>query len=75
MRLTYDPEADALAIVLREDLVLADSADVAEGVTALLDGNGRLIGLEILDASEHVGLDGLSRVAIERLPLTLSLQA
>ncbi|MBI2910723.1 MAG: DUF2283 domain-containing protein [Chloroflexi bacterium] len=75
MRLTYDPEADVLAIVLREDLVLEDSGDLAEGVTALLDGEGRLIGLEVLDASERVGQEGLSRVAIERLSLTLSLPA
>ncbi len=67
MRMTYDPEADALAIVLREEVTVEDRTDLEDGVTAWLDGQGHLIGLEVLDASERMGRDPLCRFAVERL--------
>ena len=72
MRITYDPEADALAILLREDLQCDGSTDIEEGVTAWLDGGGHLIGLEILDARERLGPDPLACVSIERYPMPAS---
>jgi len=71
MRITYDPEVDALYIGLRE-ATAADSMDLEEGVTADLDGDGHIIGLEVLDARERLGGDALTSVALERLPLTVS---
>lgn len=69
MRISYDPEANALAIVLREDVKLEDAIDLEEGVTADLDGEGHVIGLEILDARARLGPDPLACVTIERFPV------
>ena len=44
MKITYDPEADALYIELR-DARPGDSMDIEEGVTVDLDGEGHIIGL------------------------------
>ena len=53
MKITYDPEGDALYIRLRE-VDLADSTDLEEGVTVDLDAEGHIAGLEILDASKRM---------------------
>ena len=68
VRISYDPHADALYIQLRT-VPPADSIDLEEGVTADLDQDGHVVGLEVLDATERLGADALSRVALERLPL------
>jgi uncharacterized protein YuzE len=67
MRITYDPEADALYIELRTDVSSLDAIDVEEGVTANLDRDGHIIGLEILDASERLSKEELSFVSFENL--------
>lgn len=69
MRITYDKDADALYISLR-DAAPADSIDLREGVTVDLDAEGQVIGLEILDASGLSGGDPLASIAFERLPAT-----
>ncbi len=66
MRITYDPEVDALYILFRQGLA-ADSRDVVEGVTVDLDAEGRIIGLEVLDASDRLGEEALGGVDFERL--------
>lgn len=53
MRLTYDPEVDALSIVFRETEVTTKHLD--EGIAADYDTEGRLAGLEILDAVRRFG--------------------
>ncbi len=68
MRITYDPEADALYIQLRSGNP-EDSLDLEDGVTADLDADGHVIGLEILDARERLGSDSLTNIALEQLPL------
>jgi len=70
VNITYDPEADALYIQLR-DLAPNDSIDIEEGVTADLDSAGHLIGIEVLDARERLGAGALAGVSLERLPLNL----
>lgn len=70
MRISYDSEADALAVVFREDSTLEDSVDLEEGVTIDLDGHGHIIGLEILDARRRLGHKALTTLAIDHLPLT-----
>ena len=54
MQITYDAEADAMYIEL-QDAKPADNVDIEEGVLADLDREGRIIGLEILDARERIG--------------------
>ena len=68
MKITYDPEANAVQIVLRSDRPFEDSIDLEAGVTADLDRDGHVVGLEILDARERLGPDPLARVTIERCP-------
>jgi uncharacterized protein YuzE len=66
MKITYDPEADALYIVLR-DVVPSDSSDIEDGVTVELDNEGHIIALEVLDASDRLTPDELGAVKYERL--------
>jgi uncharacterized protein YuzE len=71
MRITYDPAANALYIELRKT-VPADSIDLEESVTADLDDQGRIIGIEILDARERLGTEALTNIEWEQLPLTIA---
>ncbi len=47
----------------------SDSKDIEEGVTVDLDKDGHIVGIEILDASEKLGLESLLNVSIENMPL------
>ena len=66
MLITYDSEADILYVELRK-VPATDSQDIEEGVTALLDDDGHIIGLEILDASERLGKEQLRSVTLKDL--------
>jgi uncharacterized protein YuzE len=68
MKITYDPEADALYIELR-DIVPADSVDIEDGVTAELDEEGHISALEILDASKRLTPEELTNISYENLLL------
>jgi len=68
MKITYDAEADALYIELR-DARPSDSMDIEEGVTVELDDQGHIIGLEVLDASKRMTLEDLANVSFENLLL------
>ena len=48
MRITYDPEVDALYIRFLDTTVTTEH--LAEGIAADYDANGRLAGIEISDA-------------------------
>lgn len=53
MRITYDPEVDALYIRFRETTVT--TKHLAEGIAADYDAEGKLAGIEILDAAKRLG--------------------
>ena len=53
LRMSYDPEADALYLEFR-DGVAVDTVDLAASVTADLDRCGRVLGLEVLHTSRHL---------------------
>lgn len=53
MRITYDREVDALYIRFKETTVT--SKHLAEGIAADYDAEGRLAGIEILDAVKRLG--------------------
>lgn len=53
MKVRYDPEVDALSILFRDTTVTTQ--ELAEGIAAEYDGEGRLVGLEILDAAKRLG--------------------
>ena len=53
MKISYDPKVDALSITFRETTVT--TKHLAEGIAADYDSEGRLAGLEILDAQKRFG--------------------
>jgi uncharacterized protein YuzE len=64
MKISYDPEVDALSIIFRETSVT--TRHLAEGIAADYDSEGRLAGLEILDAVRRFGgRDTLRQVVFE----------
>ena len=53
MKVIYDPETDTLDLVFRDEAV-AESDEVREGIIVDFDRDGRLVSIEVLNASEHV---------------------
>ncbi len=53
MKITYDPEVDALYIRFLETTVT--TKHLAEGLAADYDADGRLAGIEILDTVKRLG--------------------
>lgn len=64
MKISYDAEVDALSITFRETTVT--TKHLAEGIAADYDSDGRLAGIEILDAVKRFGdQDTLRHVVLE----------
>ena len=64
MKISYDPEVDALSITFRETTVT--TKHLAEGIAADYDAEGRLAGIEVLDAIRRFGdRDTLHEVVLE----------
>ena len=53
MRTSYDPDADALYVRFA-DVSIVESEEVAEGVVLDFDAEGRIVAIELLDASKHI---------------------
>jgi uncharacterized protein YuzE len=53
VKVIYDKDTDTLSIILREGKV-ADSDEPREGLILDYDKKGRLLSIELLDASEQV---------------------
>jgi uncharacterized protein YuzE len=53
MKITYDREVDALYIQFKETTVT--TKHLAEGIAADYDPDGRLAGIEVLDAMKRLG--------------------
>ncbi len=68
MRIEYDREVDALYIRLQEKYV-ARTMELEEGLNLDLDENGKLIGLEVLDATERYSLADIFNISTENLIL------
>ncbi len=68
MRITYDSEVDALYIRFLESTVTTEH--VAEGIAVDYDAEGRIAGIEILDAAERFGSkDTFKKVILEDIAL------
>lgn len=68
MRITYDSEVDALYIRFIETTVIPKN--VAEGIAVDYDAEGRIAGIEILDALKRFGnKDVFKKVTLEDLTL------
>lgn len=64
MKVSYDEEADALYIKLR-DGDYDESDEVQEGIILDYDGEGNLLAIEILNASTRFTLQDLTNVSFE----------
>ncbi|MDO8674685.1 MAG: DUF2283 domain-containing protein [Candidatus Omnitrophota bacterium] len=67
MKIEYSKDADALYVYFRE-MHVAKTREIEEGVMVDLDGQGHLIGIEILDVSKRLTPQELANVNIENLP-------
>lgn len=66
MKISYDAEVDAMSITFHETTVTTN--DVAEGISVDYDAEGRLAGIEILDAVKRFGnTDTLRQVVLENV--------
>jgi uncharacterized protein YuzE len=52
-RTSFDPEADALYVRFAEASIV-ESEEVAGGVVLDFDAEGRIVAIELLEASKHV---------------------
>ena len=69
MKISYDAEVDALSITFRDTTVT--TKHLAEGIAADYDSEGRLAGLEILDAQKRFGgRDSVRQVQLEGVSLS-----
>lgn len=66
MKITYDPEVDALYIRFKETSVT--TKHLAEGIAADYDGDGNLAGIEVLDATKRLGdLQTIKEVTLQNV--------
>jgi YD repeat-containing protein len=71
VKITYDSKVDALNIIFRETTVT--TKHLAEGIAADYDAQGRLAGIEILDALKRFGdAETLRHVVLEGVGSTAS---
>ncbi|OHB90566.1 MAG: hypothetical protein A3E19_07145 [Planctomycetes bacterium RIFCSPHIGHO2_12_FULL_52_36] len=68
MRIEYDREVDALYIRIQEKEV-SRTKEVAEGVNLDIDEEGKIIGLEIVGATERYNLKDILNISTENLIL------
>jgi uncharacterized protein YuzE len=64
MKLSYFPETDSLYIDLAEEPGV-ESREISEGVVLDYDAAGRLVGIDIDEASKRVQMD---KLILSRLP-------
>lgn len=70
IRVQYDAKADAMYIWLRKTKYEI-SEELAENVILDLDKRGRIIGIEILDASKNLGKELVNKILnTEKLAVT-----
>ena len=62
MKIEYDKEVDALYIRLQNKYV-ARTLEIEEGLNLDLDEEGKLIGLEVLDATERYALADIFNIS------------
>lgn len=70
MRITYDTQADAIYIRLREG-EFARNREVDPGLVLDIGLNDELLGIEILDASTRVNVSDIANISIE-MPLDIT---
>ena len=64
MKIEYDEEADALYFQFLNCLA-ACTIDVGEDVAVDLNGKGKIVGIEILNASRNISLNCLKTIQVQ----------
>ena len=64
MKVNFDREANALYIRFSDDKI-EETSEVRPGVMLDYDAKGRIVGLEILNASEALSGPDMKRLAVE----------
>jgi excisionase family DNA binding protein len=72
MRIEYDDQVDALAITFTKRPRSANTTTVAKGINLDFDAKGKLVVIEILDASRFATADSLKKLDSAREELTLA---
>lgn len=66
MEISYDREADAVYIEFRKGKV-SGNKKIDDYTIIDLDSKGNIIGIELLDASNRIPLESLSKVSLKNL--------
>lgn len=53
MKITYDPDTDTLDFILRDEHI-SESDEIAPGIIVDYNHAGKIVSVELLNASEHV---------------------
>jgi uncharacterized protein YuzE len=64
MKISYDKEVDAIYLKLL-DLKPDGVIEVAEGINIDVTGDGKIVGIEFLDATKKITIDSLLTYEIE----------
>ena len=64
MKTHYDADADALYVRF-SDASVVESEEVSDGVVLDFDGDGRIVAIEVLDASKHLAAGATLPTAAE----------
>jgi uncharacterized protein YuzE len=68
MKISYDPEVDALYISFKKGPTEVTTVRLSEDVAIDLGLKEEIVGIEILDASEHLNIEKLNpKVLLENL--------
>lgn len=70
MKISYDPEVDALYIRLIEGKYECRTLRLNEEIALNIGPGEKLVGIEVLDAKEVLGSGQLPSLVVENLPLT-----
>ena len=70
MKITYDKVADAAYMTLRKGRV-AKTVEMSDSVIIDLDKKGNLLGIEMLDASNQLPKEGLSKNVVSGIPIEI----
>jgi uncharacterized protein YuzE len=72
MRISYEPEIDALYIRLVEGPQECRTLRLSDEIALNLGPGETLVGIEILDAKETLGKGELPRVVLENVPFAVA---
>ena len=53
MKVIFDPQTDSMSLIFRKDEIV-DSDEVREGIIIDYNKDGKIVSMEILDASEQI---------------------